>query len=77
MIFWPLIFRGLGLWRVIRAGSEAEAIEARIRAGDDRFHEEQRSYAAYPSQHNVASIRRRGWLMVVASLVMIVLLQLR
>lgn len=66
-----------GLSMVIWPGRRVAQIEARVLAGDDRFHEEQRSYAAYPWLRSVSATRRWGWVLVVAGIGAIVLRALR
>jgi hypothetical protein len=55
-----------GLWMVIWPGRRVAQIEARVEAGDDRFHEEQRSYTAYPWLRSVTATRRWGWFLFIA-----------
>lgn len=55
-----------GLWMVIWPGRRVAQIEARIRSGGDRYHEEQRSYVAYPWLRSVAATRRWGWVLIIA-----------
>jgi hypothetical protein len=66
-----------GLWMVIWPGRRVEQIETRIRSGYDRFHEEQRSYAAYPWLRSAAATRRWGWLLIIAGCGAMVLRALR
>ena len=66
-----------GVWMVIWPGRRVAQIEARIRSGDDRFHEEQRSYLAYPWLRSVAATRRWGWVLILAGCCGMVLRLLR
>jgi hypothetical protein len=66
-----------GFWMVIWPARRAAQIEARIRSGDDRFHEEQRSYTAYPWLRSVAATRRWGWFLIIGGCCLMVLRWLR
>lgn len=76
-MFMAIVALLTGVWMVIWPGRRVEQIEARIRAGDDRFHEEQRSYAAYPWLRSVAATRRWGWILIIAACGAMVLRLLR
>lgn len=58
-----------GLVMALRPQDAVARIKRRMSEGSDHFYEEQRSYAAYPWLRDVSATRRRGWLLIIASLV--------
>ena len=67
----PLI--ALGAFTVLRAARLAAEAEARLRSGEDRYFEERRELEAYPQQRDPAKIRRVGWSMMAAGVVVTML----
>jgi hypothetical protein len=55
MLFWP--------------NRRAQAVEQRMREGDDRYFEEQRTYRSYPSMRDPRRIRIIGGICTVVGLI--------
>lgn len=53
-----------GAWMAFRPQRQVDKVEKRIAEGDDRYFEEQRSYAAYPKLRDPRSVRLKGQILV-------------
>jgi hypothetical protein len=70
-----VLFILLGGWRLLHAPRKARRIAERKHEGTNKYHEEQRFYAAYPFINSVRGIYTQGAIGVLAG-ILIVLIEL-
>ena len=63
----------IGVITALRASKVAKDAEERLQSGEDRYFEERRELEAYPRQRDPVRIRRGGWFMIAAGIVLIAL----